>query len=67
MSYKLVIIFIAKFCSSGKIDLMKGPLGKTLVLYARDFLLMFFRTKTLHQGGSNVRIMILEFSIMTYG
>ena len=48
MSYKFVIIFIAKFWSSGKIDPTKDPIGKTLVLYVRGFLLLFLRMKTLH-------------------
>ena len=55
----------AKFWSSGKIDLTKGPLGKTLVLYVRRFLLLFSRMKTLHKGGSNVKTTILESSTLT--
>ena len=47
-NYKLIIIFVAKFWSSGKIDLTKYPLEKTLVLYVRGFLPLFSRTKTLH-------------------
>ena len=51
MSYKLLIIFVAKFWSSEKIDVMKDTLEKTLVLYVRGFLLLFSRTKTLHKEG----------------
>ena len=56
-----------KFWSSGKIELTKDPLGKTLVLYVRGFLLLLLRTKTLHQGGINVRTTILESLIVNYG
>ena len=68
MSYERVIIFVAKFwCSCGKIDPTKDPLGKTLVLYVRAFILFFSRIKTLHQGGSNVRTLVVESLAVTYG
>ena len=67
MSYVLIIIFVTKFWSSGKIYLTKDPLGKTLVLYIRGFLLLFLRIKILHQVESNVKRTILESSIVTYG
>ena len=66
MSYLLIIIFIAKFWLDGKIALTKNPLGKNLLLYIRGLLLLLSRAKILHQGGSNVKKMVLESSPMTY-
>ena len=51
MSYVLITMFVPKFWSSGKIDPMKDPFGKTLVLYVIGFLLLFLRTKSLNKGG----------------
>ena len=36
-----------KFLLSGKTDLTKVPLGKTLALYKKGFLILFLRMKTL--------------------
>ncbi|MCO5610035.1 hypothetical protein L7F22_064270 [Adiantum nelumboides] len=59
VTYVRVIMFGIRYWSNGRIVLKKGQLGKTFPLLRRDFLLLFSRTNTLLQGGSNVRTRVL--------
>ena len=43
----------------------KGSTWETLVLFARGIVLLFLWTKTLYQGGSDVKTMVLESLIVT--